>query len=161
LNTDVKLKVTPKNDGYSQTIPAMASIKGVKYDLNEDYIKVPTGDSSVLDGLWKLDKTYSVKGKDTTKQHVKQFKIFWRGYFMFIHRYAADTAATKFQYGFGYGPFSFKDNILNEEDQISNYPALLGQKFAIKVTLNGDELTQVLSDTKTKEQTTEIYSRVK
>jgi hypothetical protein len=157
-----KLKITPRDNGYSQTIPAMATIKGVPYDLHEDYIKLPTGDSSVLDGLWKMDKTYTIKGKDTTNRQVTQFELFWRGYFMFIHHYPVDKAANKFDYGFGYGPFNFKDNKLSEEVQMSNYADLLNQKRSIDITLNGnDGLTQVTTDPKNNNRTVEIYTRFK
>ena len=80
---------------------------------------------------------------------------------MFIHHYPVDKAATKFNYGFGYGPFSFKDNKLSEEIQMSNYAGLLNHKSTINTTLNGnDRLTQVITDPKNG-QTIEIYSRVK
>jgi len=67
------LKIMPTDSGYLQTIPSMATIKGVRYDLNEQYTRLPLGDSSVLDGLWKLDKNYSLKGKDTISQQSTGF----------------------------------------------------------------------------------------
>jgi hypothetical protein len=156
------VKITPKDNGYSQTIPSMASIKGVRYDLNEEYTKLPMGDSSVLDGLWKLDKSYSVKGKDTTTQHITKFEIFWKGSFMFINRFPVDKAATKFNYGYGYGPFSFKDNKLNEDVQMSSNAPVLNHKWTFGITMKGnDELTQVSTDAKTNTQYTEIYKRFK
>ncbi|MGZ3810858.1 MAG: hypothetical protein ACXVB0_03470 [Mucilaginibacter sp.] len=148
--------------GYTQVIPDLAVVKGVKYKLIEDYTKLPTSDTSFLDGVWKLDKTFWVKGKDTLKQNETQFKIFWGGHFMFIHRYPLDKAATKFKNGFGYGDFSFKNGTLSEEDQMSSHSVLLHRKFAIQITFNGnDEYSQVINDPKTNEQTTEIYRRIK
>ncbi len=156
------LTVKRSDSGYMQMIPSLAIIKGVKYDLTENYSKVQLApDTSILDGLWKLYKTYWVKGKDTTKQDETQFKIFWGGHFMFVHRYPQDQAATKFKNGFGYGTFSFKRDTLTEEDEMSSHSVLVGRKFAIKITLNTkDEYQQVINDTKAGVITTEIYRRV-
>ena len=55
-----KLKVTRKDSTFSQVIPALAVIKGVKYDLEEDYRKLPSGDTSTMDGLWKMEKNSAV-----------------------------------------------------------------------------------------------------
>ncbi len=156
------LIIKRSNSGYAQTIPGLAIIRGVKYNLKERYSKLPTvTDTSVLDGLWKLYKTFWVKGKDTLRQNETQFKIFWGGHFMFVHRYPLDKAATKFKNGFGYGTFSFKRDTLTEEDEMSSHSVLVGRKFAIKITLNTrDEYQQVIFDPKANEQTTEIYRRV-
>ncbi|MDB5136949.1 MAG: hypothetical protein JWP37_3552 [Mucilaginibacter sp.] len=159
---DFNVLVTKTDKGYSQVIPDIAVVKGVKYKLIEDYTQLPSADTSILDGVWKLDKTFWVKGKDTLKQNETQYKIFWGGHFMFIHRYPLDQAATKFKNGFGYGDFSLKNDTLNEEDEMSSHALLLHRKFAIKITFNGnDEYSQVINDSKTKEQTTEIYKRLK
>jgi hypothetical protein len=156
-----KMKITPKDNGYKQIIPAMAIIKGVKYDLKEDYTKLPGGDSSKLDGLWKMNKAYLVKGKDTVNLRSTQYKIFWRGYFIFLHRYPLDKEETKFKYGFGYGPFTFKNNMLSEQEQITNFADLLNQKFNVKIAFkDNNEYTQIITDPKTNQQSVEIYSRV-
>ncbi|HTD98006.1 MAG TPA: hypothetical protein VK668_01915 [Mucilaginibacter sp.] len=154
--------VTKTDKGYTQVIPDLAVVKGVKYKLTEEYTKLPSADTSVLDGVWRLDKTFWVKGKDTTRQNQIQYKAFWGGHFMFIHRYPLDQAATKFKNGFGYGDFSLKNDTLSEEDEMSSHAMLLHRKFAIKITFNGrDEYSQVINDSKTNEQTTEIYKRLK
>ncbi len=156
------LVITPTDTGYIQIIPALRVVKGVKYKLTEVYTRLPTTDSTVLDGLWKLDKTFWLKGTDTLKQNETQYKVFWRGHFMFIHRYPADQAATKFKNGFGYGSFSLKSDTLSEEDEMSSHSQLLHRKFAIAITFNGnDEYSQVIHDSKTGEVTTEIYRRIK
>lgn len=156
------VKIMPKDSGYSQTIPAMAAIKGVRYDLHEEYTRLPLSDSPVLDGLWKLNKNYSVKGKDTTSQQATEFRIFWNGAVMFVTRYAVDKAGTKFNYGYGYGSFSFKNNELTEDVQMSNDAPNLNRKWTFGITMNGnDELTQLFTDPKTKTPYFEIYKRVK
>lgn len=156
------LTVTRTDSGYSQIIPDIAVVKGVKYQLKEEYAKIPANDTSVLDGLWKLDKTFWVKGKDTTKGNETQFKLFWGGHFMFVHRYPIDQAGkASFKNGFGFGTFSFKSDTLTEEDDMSSHSALVGRKFGIKITMKGkDEYSQVIDDPKAGEQTTEIYRRV-
>ena len=157
-----KVDITMKDSGYSQKIPDISVIKGVKYDLIEDYNRLPAGDTSKLDGLWKMDKAYWLKGKDTLYQQNTQYKIFWGGHFLYIHSLPIDKAATKFKSGFGFGTFSFKDNMITEQDQISNDTAVFNHKFAVKTTFDGnDEYTQVIDDTKNNRQSVEIYKRVK
>jgi len=151
--------VTRSDSGYSQVIPDLVVVKGVKYKLIENYSKVAGSDTSALDGLWKLNKTFWVKGKDTTKGNEIQYKIFWNGHFMFVHRYPLGPAT--FKNGFGYGTYSFKQDTLTEEDEMSSHSVLVGRKFSIKITMNGkDEYSQVINDTKAGLQTTEIYRRV-
>ena len=156
------LLVTRKDSGYTQVIPDFALVRGVKYDLREDYSRIAGTDTSILDGLWKLDKNYWVKGKDTTKGNQTQFKIFWGGHFMFVHRYPLSTGPNPtLKNGFGYGTFSFKRDTLTEEEEWSSHAALVGHKYSIKITMKGkDEYWQVIDDQKAGIQTTEIYRRV-
>jgi hypothetical protein len=157
-----KVDITMKDSGYSQKIPDLAVIKGVKYDLFEDYTRLPAGDTSKLDGLWRMDKAYILKGKDTVNLQDTQYKIFWGGHFLYIHSLPIDKAATKFKSGFGFGNFSFKDNMVTEQDQMSNDTGVLNHKFVVKTTFNGnDEYTQVINFPKNNEQSVEIYKRVK
>ncbi|MFI5162551.1 MAG: hypothetical protein ACHQHN_14825 [Sphingobacteriales bacterium] len=156
------LKINATDSGYTQVIPNIATVKAVKYDFKEIYRRIPATDTSALDGLWKLDTAYTVKGKDTVKAKETQFKVFWGGHFMFVHRYPLDGTGTKFKNGFGYGDFSLKSDTLSEEDAITSHAALLNHKFAIKISFKGsDEYSQVINDEKTKEQSVEIYRRVK
>jgi hypothetical protein len=155
------IEVTKKPGGYGQVIPDFATVKGVKYALKEDYKKFPPADSSALDGLWKMEKTYTIKGKDTIPTDVTQYKIFWGGHFIFVHRFAQNKEKTIFKNGFGTGVFTFSNDTLREEEQISNYRLLQGNKFTVKVTMNGhDEYTQVINSA-TNGQSVEIYKRVK
>jgi hypothetical protein len=156
-----KLEITRRPDGYTQIIPDYATVQGVKYVLKEDYKKFAPADTSVLDGLWRMEKTYTIKGKDTIPTDVTQYKIFWAGHFTFIHRLPRNPEKTRFKNGFGTGIFSFRNDTLREEEVISNYSLLRGHKFAIKITLNGrDEYTQVINSA-TNGQSVEIYKRVK
>ncbi|MBS1519741.1 MAG: hypothetical protein JST50_01995 [Bacteroidetes bacterium] len=156
------LKVTRKDSGYTQVIPDLVVLNGVKWSLTENYSRITGSDTSVLDGLWKLDKVFWVKGKDTTRSNETQFKIFWGGHFMFVHRYPLTQGGTStFKNGFGYGTFSFKRDTLTEEEEWSSHTALVGHKFSIKITMQSKDLySQVIDDPKAGEQTTEIYRRV-
>jgi hypothetical protein len=151
-----------KDSGYTQTIPDISIIKKVKYDLIEDYTRLPAGDTSKLDGLWKMDKAYLVKGKDTVKQQNTQYKIFWGGHFLYIHSLPDDKTATKFKSGFGFGTFTFKDNTITELDQISSDKGVLNRTFKVSTVFTGnDEYTQVINDASNNQQSVEIYKRVK
>ena len=119
-------------------------------------------DTSKVDGLWKLAEAYTIKGKDTTKLSETQFKAFWGGHFMFIHRYPLDKASTRFKNGFGYGEFTLRNDTLSESEKVSSHAALVGRTFAIKINFKGDdEYSQIITDSKTGEQSVEIYRRLK
>jgi hypothetical protein len=154
------LLIIRKDSSYNQVIPRTSG--NVKYDLTEDYTQLPTSDSTKLDGVWKLDKSYYVKGRDTTKQSEVQYKTFWRGHFMFVHRYPEDAANTRFKNGFGYGDFSLKSDTLSETEQLTSHATLMGRSFAIKITFSGDDqYSQVITDKSTGEQSVEVYRRLK
>jgi hypothetical protein len=154
--------IAKKKDGFISTVPEWARTGPVLYKLTEEYTSLSLTGPSVLDGIWELDKVYKVKGKDTTVQHETRFKVFWKGHFMFIHRYPVDALGTKFKDGFGYGDFNLKGNTLTEEEKMSSYKELIVQKFDTKITLKGDEkYTQVVNDNKTYQQTIEIYKRIR
>ena len=64
--------------------------------------------------------------------------------------------------GFGYGDFSLKNDTLSESEQLTSHWALMGRTFAIKITFKGsDEYSQVITDSKSGEQSVEIYRRLK
>lgn len=156
------VSITNKSNGFISTVPEWARTGPVWYKLTEEYTSLPMTGPSVLDGIWELDKLYKVKGKDTTVQHETRFKVFWKGHFMFIHRYPVDALGTKFKDGFGYGDFDLKGNTLTEEGKISSHKELMNQKSATKITLNNDDkYTQVVNDDKTHQQTIEIYKRIR
>jgi len=154
--------ITKTDSGFTEVIPDLTVVKGATYKLTETYSKLPATDTSFLDGVWNLDKVFWVKGKDTLRQQEHQYKIFWGGHFMFIHRYPLDATNTTYKNGFGYGTFTLKNDTLSEEDEMSSHSALVGRAFSIKITFNGkDEYSQVINDPKTNETTTEIYKRLK
>ena len=154
------LLITRKDSAYSQIIPRTSG--KMQYNLKEDYTQLPTSDSTKLDGVWKLETAYYVKGKDTTQSNEVQYKTFWRGHFMFVHRYPLDVANTRFKNGFGYGNFSLKNDTVSETEQLTSHRTLMGRSFAIKINFNGDdEYSQIITDKSTGEQSVEVYRRLK
>jgi len=157
-----KVDITLTDSGFTQKIPAIATIKGVKYDLMEKYSKTPSGDTTKLDGLWKMTKSILVNGKDTLKKEVTQYKIFQGGNFLFAGRYQVDKPAIQFKNNFGYGSFSLNGSDLVEENTIASDVSALKHKFNIKIAFSGDnEYTQVISDAKNNSQSIETYVRIK
>jgi len=154
------LEITRTERGYTQVIPDMAKVRNVTYKMIEDYTTVPPKDTTALDGLWKMEAAYVVTGKDTVNLKPAQYKIFQKGYFMFVHRYTVDKEGKKFKNGFGYGVFSLRNDTLREVDELSSHAQLLNKKFAIKITFKGnDEYSQVITDSVQK--SIEIYRRVR
>ncbi|MDN3551372.1 hypothetical protein [Mucilaginibacter aquaedulcis] len=154
------LEITRTARGYTQVIPTLAKVRDVTYKMIEDYTTVPPKDTTALDGLWKMESAYVVTGKDTVNLKPSQYKIFQKGYFMFVHRYTIDKEGKKFKNGFGYGVFSLRNDTLREEDELSSHAQLLHRKFAIKITFKGnDEYSQVITDSVQK--SIEIYRRIR
>jgi len=152
---------TRKDSAYQQKLK-MPSPSGAIYTMTEAYTQLPASGTSKIDGLWKLDKAYIVKGKDTTKQSETQFKVYWGGHFLFVHRYPVANNATKFKNGFGYGEFTLKNDTLSETEQVTSHPTLMGRSFSIKINFkNDDEYSQVITDEKSGEQSVEIYIKLK
>jgi len=152
---------TRKDSTYAQKLK-MPSASGAVYTMTEAYTQLPATGTSKIDGLWKLDKAYIVKGKDTTKQGETQFKAFWGGHFLFVHRYPVANNAAKYKNGFGYGEFSLKNDTLSETEQITSHSTLMGRTFSIKINFKSDdEYSQVITDNQTGEQSVEIYIRLK
>jgi len=155
------LSITSKDSVYTQVLPIKGT-SGKMYQMTEVYNKLPADGTSKIDGVWKLDKAYIVKGNDTTKLSEIQYKAFWGGHFMFVHRYPADNTNTKFKNGFGYGDFTLRNDTLSETENLTSHPTLMGHTFAIKITFKDeDEYSQIITDTKTGEQSVEIYRKFK
>ena len=155
------LSITRRDSGYTQVLP-MKAATGTEYTVTESYTQLPADGTSKIDGVWKLDKAYLVKGKDTTKLSETQFKAFWGGHFMFVHRYPADNTNTKYKNGFGYGDFTLRNDTLSESENLTSHPTLMGRTFAIKITFNSDdEYSQIIVDAKSGDQSVEIYRKLK
>jgi len=155
----VQMNQTPNE--LTAIVPEWARSKSASYKLTENYIKVPSTGTSVLDGAWELNKLYSVKGNDTTMQRETQFKMFWQGHFMFIHRYPVDPVGTQYKNGFGYGQFALKNNTLDETVEMASHQDLVNKNLIIHVKLKTNEYTEEFNDPKTNLQTIKIYKRIR
>jgi hypothetical protein len=138
-----KLAITKTEKGYKQLIPGI-QWGDQKISLTEDYETVGTATKSPLDGTWKLVKSYSVTGKDTTAGTSTQFKMYAGGYFMFGNTYS--DSAKKNHTGMGYGTFAMTgNNKSHEKVMVSTYYQIRGQEVDLDITMNGaDEYTQTI-----------------
>lgn len=137
------LQVERTEKGYRQVIPNM-EFRGRTYELTEDYERVDNGITSPADGAWKFVSGYTVKGTDTTKLDVVQYKFYHSGSFIFGHTFPDNNGTSRA--GLGFGTFTMSgDTALVENVEVSNYP-IAGKSFNISVKVKGDELTQVVDE---------------
>lgn len=157
--SDFNLYITINPDGYKQVIPKIM-IDSQNFKLTEEYHKVGTDKKSPLDGLWKEINSYSVKGKDTTKNNRTQFKAFQAGYFMYGQ--TVKDASGKTSTGVGFGTFTpqGKDQI-RELDLNSTYPIVVGQSFMVNINMDGSDRYHQTLHNADSSVTTEFYERVK
>lgn len=159
---DFQLKITKTEKGYLQSIPEMM-IRGKKYELSEEYASISGSyNATSLDGAWKQVKYLKINKQDTTTVAATQFKVYQNGHFLFVHRYPTDSTNSAFKAGFGFGKFTVTNNNLEEVNELSNYPSLIGVKYSIQISLNGkDEYVQTISDSTGTKKTIETYQRMK
>jgi hypothetical protein len=155
-----KLTITKTGNGYTQAIPDIEWGSQGKVTLSENYESVGTASASPLDGLWKLEKGYNIKGTDTSVNTVTQFKMYHNGHFMFGHTWR--DSAQKISTGMGYGSFTMDGNTkLVETVKASNYSSIRGQTIEIAIELNGaDGYTQTITSADGV-KSVEVYERVK
>jgi hypothetical protein len=156
---DFKLVIEKTDTGYKQIIPEIES-GGQKFKLTEEYNSVGTTAKTPLDGTWKLVSNYYIKGKDTIKNEVTQFKAYYGGHFIFGHSYA--DSAHKNHTGIGFGTFEMNGaNKVKEHPTVSTYYQVRGIDFDIDVEMNGsDGFTQTITD-KDGSKSVETYQRLK
>jgi len=151
------IKKTPR--GYIQVIPALEVAQGQKIKLTEEYESVGTAAKSPLDGAWKEAGTYVVIGKDTTRNEVTQYKIYYAGHFLWGQSYLDSTKKNFTAIGFG----TFKMNGTNkmtETVMASTYSSINGQTNDIDITMNGKDKFK-LSITYPTGKLVEFYERLK
>ena len=156
-----KLAIEKTGNGYKQIIPDIADMNtGEHFKLTEEYETAGTDAKSPLDGLWKLSKTISVKGKDTTVQSITQYKAYYGGHVIWGHTFTDSLKKT--HTGIGFGKFEMSgDNKAKESMIASTYSVVKGQSFDIDIAMNGaDEFTQTITD-KDGTKGIETYQRLK
>ncbi len=156
---DFSLQVAKTKKGYKQIIPEIAS-GSQTYKLTEEYENVGTGaTATALDGAWKLEKNYLIKGTDTTLQKVKQYKSYYSGHCVWGN--TRKDSLNKTHTGIGFGKFEMNSKKVKESMSASTYSAVKGHDFNIDIEMNGtDGFTQtIINADGTK--SVEVYTRLK
>jgi len=153
-----KLLIEKTGVGYKQIIPGIES-DSVKFTLTEDYENVGTQVTTPLDGAWKMEKEFIVKGKDTTVVAATQFKVYYAGHFIWGHTY--EDAAKKTHTGIGFGTFTLSGtDKLKESVTVSTYAGARNHDFDIALEMNGtDSFKQTITTDSSKQ--VETYTRLK
>ena len=154
-----KLNITKTPDGYDQVIPDIV-IDSQKSKLTEEYQSVGTNVKSPVDGVWKEINSYSVKGKDTTKNTRTQYKAFYSGYFMFGS--SNKDSASKTSTVIGFGTFKMTGNTKMEETDLNATHAIVaGQTFPIDIEMTGNDNYKQTIHNADGSQSVEFYERLK
>jgi len=154
-----KLNITKTPDGYEQVIPEIVT-DSQKYKLTEVYQTVGTNARTALDGVWKEINSYSLNGKDTTKNVRTQFKAFNAGYFIFGA--SVKDSASKNHTGIGFGTFEMiGSNKMKETDLNSTYSIIAGQSFNIDIEMTGTDNYKQTITYADGTKSVEYYARLK
>jgi hypothetical protein len=144
--------------GYKQVIPEI-QFGAEKMKLTEDYESAGTAAKSSLDGAWKLVKSYTIKGKDTTNNNAVQYKTYNAGYVIWGNNWS--DSMNKKHTGIGFGKFEMTGNKVKESMTASTYSDVRGHDFDIDIELNGtDGFTQTMNNTDGT-KSVEVYTRLK
>ena len=156
-----KLKIEKAEERYKQTIDQM-KINGVPTKLVEQYVSIPAVGTSAIDGIWKLSRYCQVVGKDSLFEKRVQYKIFHKGYFMFVQDMHSNTDSTKLRSGFGFGIFELKNDQISETNLFSTYASIIDKKVSLNVIFDGDDdYYQIMPSDVEGQKTVEFYTRVK
>jgi hypothetical protein len=153
------LVITKSDKGYKQLINQMAT-SSQPFALTEEY-EATTGEAQTpLDGLWKLSKAITIRGKDTTVDKITQYKAYYAGHVIWGHTYT--DSLNKNHTGIGFGTFAMNGNNKAKENMVSStYSQVTGQSFDLDISTNGaDEFTQTIVE-KDGTKGIETYQRVK
>lgn len=153
------LEIQKTDKGYKQMINDVQQ-QGKKYTITEDYEEVGTNDSTAIDGAWEQTRFMNVKGMDTNFSGPKQFKVYYKGHFVWGNTYT-DAAGNKSTH-IGFGTFTMQgSNMIKETVAASSYSDLKGRTVDIDVVMDGnDGYTQTILNPDSS-KTTEVYKRLK
>lgn len=148
---------TPK--GYRQIIPQFET-NGQKMTLSEEYESLSQPDKkSGLDGVWKLEEAFTIKGKDTALHHYIEYKVYHEGYFIWGQsRFDADN---KNHTTIGFGKFDLNGNKLSELLMSTTNADIRGLDVDVAVEINGADKYKQTILSKDSSRSVEIYSRLK
>ena len=156
----VELDIKKTTKGYIQVIPELGQDPGQKIKLTEEYEKVGTTVKSPLDGAWKETLSYGVRGKDTAKNQLTQYKIYYGGNFLWGHTYT--DSAKKTQTAVGFGTFKMNgSNKMAETVATCTYSSIVGKTFDIDFTMNGNDQFQLTGTFSPGTKSVEVYQRLK
>ena len=114
--SDFMLRIEMTDNGYRQIIDEMVLADGEVWKLDETYERNKVNEASDLDGLYRLTKSVNIAEGDTSETTYHEFKMISKGEFL-------------------WGAQS-----ISQDGSVNNY---VGQG---KITVNGDEVTEVLED---------------
>ncbi|MEJ7769015.1 MAG: hypothetical protein WKF89_14455 [Chitinophagaceae bacterium] len=150
------LNIEKTAKGYKQVIPNIAP----GYTLTEEYESVSTNAKSPLDGVWKQTKNYAIKGNDTTKYEVTQFKTYYTDHFIWGNSYT-DSASKKYT-GIGFGTFKMSGkNKVKEIIDNSTFAQINGQTFNIDIEMKGTDWFKQTISNSDGTKNVEEYKRLK
>ena len=156
-----KLKIEKAEERYKQTIDQL-KINGVPTKLVEQYVSIPAVGTSAIDGIWKLSRYCQVIGKDSLFENRVQYKIFHKGYFMFVQDMKSKTDTLKLRSGFGFGIFELNDEEITETNLFSTYPSIIDKKIKLNLIFDGgDDYYQIMPSDVEGQKVVEFYTRIK
>ena len=156
-----KLNIEKGEAGYKQTIDQM-KINGMPTKLVEQYVTIPAVGTSPMDGIWKLSRYCKVVGADSLFEDRVQYKIFHKGYFMFVQDMHSDTDSSKLRSGFGFGHFDFKKDQITETNLFSTYASIIDKQIMLNVVFDGDDdFYQMIPADVDNNKVIEFYTRIK
>jgi hypothetical protein len=155
-----KLHIDKTDKGFRQLIAGMEGNSGQKVDLTEKYDSVGSGAVTPLDGAWKQVAVYWVKGKDTSKYEVTQYKTYYSGHVIWGN--SSKDSSNKVHTSIGFGKFSMPSaNKVRESMIASTLYQVRGKDFDIGVEMSGkDKFTQTIENTDGS-KTIEVYEKLK
>lgn len=157
INHSLHIDITPQ--GYNQIINDIV-INKQHSKLTEHYQRVKSKETSPLDGVWKEQRSFLLKGNDTTFYNRTQYKSFFDGYFMFGNTVKENGGKTTT--GMGYGTFKMvNESQFSETDLNSSNPFVAGNTFTIDlVKPNKDHFQQTIKNNDGS-TSVEYYERIK
>lgn len=152
------LIIEKTGNGYKQIIPDILT-QGRHIKLTEEYEKAGKPVTSALDGAWKLTKSYSIKGQDTTENKITQYKTYYAG--IVVWGSTSADSLNKLHTGTGYGAFEMTGNKVKEFMIASTFHQVRGHNFDIDIQMNGkDGFKQTITNTDGT-KSVEVYERLK
>jgi hypothetical protein len=115
-----------------------------------------------MDGIWKLKSFCKIVGADSVFEDRVQYKIFHKGYFMFVQDMQSNTDSGKLRSGFGFGHFEFKKDKISETNLFSTYSSIIDKQVTLDVVFDDeDDFYQILPSDVENNKVIEFYTRIK